>query len=193
MKRTFAILLFITFSSATFAETPGQKELQKGESGYFLCEKNSDCSPLAETYRCVSQKYACGPAATCGEKVCVPQAVNNETEQSAETSQAVTVPAHERATQRAFKGYELYSWTEHGEWKFSLLLGTNRNKSADEIRQLAPISGIAALKEALGRLAVGESVSWFNTGAERLTYPPTEIVSDLKQFAGEKGIRLFTR
>lgn len=31
------------------------------------------------------------------------------------------------------KGYELYSWSEVGKWRFTLITGTNRNKTIDEI------------------------------------------------------------
>ena len=30
--------------------------------------------------------------------------------------------------QQAFKGYELYSWQEGSEWRFALLIGTNRDE-----------------------------------------------------------------
>jgi hypothetical protein len=32
------------------------------------------------------------------------------------------------------KGYELYSWQQDGQWVFSLLVGTNREKTLDEIQ-----------------------------------------------------------
>jgi hypothetical protein len=32
----------------------------------------------------------------------------------------------------SMKGYELYSWQDGNTWKFSLLTGTNREKSLDE-------------------------------------------------------------
>ncbi len=34
----------------------------------------------------------------------------------------------------SMKGYELYSWQDGDRWYFSVLVGTNRNKTLDEIR-----------------------------------------------------------
>jgi len=34
---------------------------------------------------------------------------------------------------RSMKGYELYSWQEQGQWHFTLITGTNRNKQLEEI------------------------------------------------------------
>jgi hypothetical protein len=33
----------------------------------------------------------------------------------------------------SMKGYELYSWTENSRWNFTLITGTNRNKTLEEI------------------------------------------------------------
>jgi hypothetical protein len=33
----------------------------------------------------------------------------------------------------SMKGYELYSWLEDGQWHFTLITGTNRNKTLEEI------------------------------------------------------------
>jgi len=33
----------------------------------------------------------------------------------------------------SMKGYELYSWLEDGQWHFTLITGTNRNKTVEEI------------------------------------------------------------
>ena len=33
----------------------------------------------------------------------------------------------------SMKGYELYSWSEDGKWRFTLITGTNRNKTLEEI------------------------------------------------------------
>src|ERR1051325_1013820 len=36
----------------------------------------------------------------------------------------------------SMKGYELYSWKEGKQWKFSLLIGTNRDKTLEEIKSV---------------------------------------------------------
>jgi len=40
-------------------------------------------------------------------------------------------------SQRQMKGYELYSWQNGSNWNFTLITGTNRTKSFDEI--IAPV------------------------------------------------------
>jgi hypothetical protein len=65
------------------------------------------------------------------------------------------------AAQHSMKGYELYSWRTNGDWYFSLLMGTNRLKTREEIS--APknrLSSVRALKEKLQQLPKGEEVIW---------------------------------
>lgn len=72
-----------------------------------------------------------------------------------------------RADHTAGKGMELYSWKPKGEdWHFSLVHGTNRMKSLEEITdQKNVIIGIENLKHALSVLAVGEDIVWCKGGA----------------------------
>ena len=72
---------------------------------------------------------------------------------------------------RAFKGYELYSWREGDEWRFTLITRTKHNKSCAEIAAAGDsstgdgwvrvgVAGVDAIKGVLGRLPQGESVFW---------------------------------
>jgi hypothetical protein len=68
----------------------------------------------------------------------------------------------------AFKGYELYAWSADGRLHFSLIVGTNRQKSLEEIMgrgspvagELAPIQGVGsvALSTLLMRVPQGTAV-----------------------------------
>ena len=50
------------------------------------------------------------------------------------------------------KGYELYSWQYGGLWRFSILVGTNREKSLEEIQSPdTALDGVDALQAALER------------------------------------------
>jgi hypothetical protein len=89
------------------------------------------------------------------------------------------------------KGYELYSWQSDGKWFFSLLIGTNRMKSIEEVTDPAvQLEGVAALKEQLAKLPAGEYVSWLpldsKPGAE---YPPAEIMEDVRSFCSAQGLQ----
>jgi hypothetical protein len=87
--------------------------------------------------------------------------------------------------------YELYSWQSDGKWFFSLLIGTNRMKSIEEVTDPAvQLEGVAALKEQLAKLPAGEYVSWLpldsKPGAE---YPPAEIMEDVRSFCSAQGLQ----
>jgi len=102
-----------------------------------------------------------------------------------------------RAEQTAFKGMELYSWqTKNGEWQYSLLVGTNRNKTAEEILS-APLD-LQGIKVAIAQLAVGESLFWTNnvydpgsSQSVNFSFPPDVVVNELKDFAREKQVDLY--
>lgn len=95
-----------------------------------------------------------------------------------------------RAAQPAFKGIELYSWKPEGkDWQFSLLPGTNRLKTTEEVT--APketISGVTALKQRLAALAVGEQVFWKNLAKEPV---PEAIVREIVQTCEQYQITLY--
>jgi len=106
-------------------------------------------------------------------------------------------PEISRAEQTAFKGMELYSWqNENGEWQYSLLVGTNRNKTAEEIPS-TPLD-LQGIKVAIAQLAVGESLFWTNnvydpgsSQSVNFAFPPDAVVNELKEFAREKQIDLY--
>jgi hypothetical protein len=94
-----------------------------------------------------------------------------------------------REEKPAFKGMELYSWRPEGkEWQFSVLEGTNRNKTIEEITSpQGAMVGLTALKKRLARLAVGESVFWQNLADESV---PEDTVRDLSAFCQSIDVKL---
>jgi hypothetical protein len=116
---------------------------------------------------------------------------------SRERSSLVGTSTSERALNPAFKGMELYSWQEEsGQWYYSILIGTNRAKSLDEI-QIKPI-GINEVKVIISRMAVGESVFWFNQtynskGGQHvdLAFPSEGVIEDLKLHAMAHQVLLY--
>jgi hypothetical protein len=102
------------------------------------------------------------------------------------------------------KGYELYSWQEEGQWHFTLITGTNRNKTLEEIVSGDNIEsedgwvkihvvGVEKIKGVLSRAPEGEFVSWnerqFVLPTEQvvaeLILPPEDIVNEIKAHAEE--------
>src|SRR5215217_6231928 len=79
----------------------------------------------------------------------------------------------------SMKGYELYSWRSTGQWYFSLVVGTNRQKTYQEI--VAPgvqIKGVAGLKRKLDLLPEGEELSWSRHRISKMTVPPRSIADE---------------
>lgn len=108
---------------------------------------------------------------------------------------------------RSMKGYELYSWQENGQWHFTLITGTNRTKTMEEITSGVDtvsedgwvrihVVGINETKNVLGRLPQGESVCWGDrqhvgqtTGTDvDLQLPPGPIPYEIRDYAQERGL-----
>jgi len=107
----------------------------------------------------------------------------------------------------SMKGYELYSWLEDDQWHFTLITGTNRTKTMEEITSEEDfvsetgwvnvhVVGIEAIKDVLNRLPQGESVSWCDElHISQITemnidlqLPPTQTTNDIKEYAGQCGL-----
>jgi hypothetical protein len=103
----------------------------------------------------------------------------------------VCLAQEKREERPRFKGVELYSWKNtKGDWVFALMNGTNRLKTADEVK--APknqIAGVGKLEKALARLAADETVSWSHQ-IEGFEYPPEQTIKRIEKFAKESKITL---
>jgi hypothetical protein len=96
----------------------------------------------------------------------------------------------EREQKPRFKGVELYSWKVEGEWMFVLVDGTNEVKKTQTIKEAKnPITGVADLKKALARLAVGEQVAWSHQ-QQGFEFPPKETRKEIKKAADAAEIKL---
>src|SRR4030043_2300467 len=86
----------------------------------------------------------------------------------------------------SMKGYELYSWQEKDGGHFTLITGTNRNKTQEEIiygeyfiSEMGWVNihctGVEAIKAAFGKVPPGQWVSWrdgaFVSEGDKLTLP----------------------
>ena len=89
----------------------------------------------------------------------------------------------------SMKGYELYSWQEGSQWKFSILVGTNRKKTLDEIKaEETVLHGIEALTAALEQMPAGQYIIW--SSRETLSFPPAEVVEQIEATCTEQGLIL---
>ncbi|HET6595297.1 MAG TPA: hypothetical protein VFG81_06725 [Anaerolineales bacterium] len=89
----------------------------------------------------------------------------------------------------SMKGYELYSWQDGDQWNFSLLVGTNREKTLEEIKAAdTALRGMDALTAALEQMPAGQYITW--SSRETLTFPPDDIIEQVKQISEDKGLIL---
>src|SRR5262245_5555992 len=99
-------------------------------------------------------------------------------------SQPIATPLGE-----SMKGYELYSWQDGNQWKFSILVGTNREKSIEEIKSAEVVlSGVDALKSKLEEIPAGQYITW--SSKETLSLPPDDILKQVKQTCKNEGLIL---
>jgi hypothetical protein len=90
---------------------------------------------------------------------------------------------------KSMKGYELYSWQEGSQWKFSVLMGTNREKTLDEIKSAdAVLKDMDALTSTLEKIPAGQYITW--SSRETLSFPPDEIRSQVEQICKDRGLIL---
>ncbi len=106
------------------------------------------------------------------------------------------------------KGYELYSWFDDGEWHFTLISGTNRNKTIDEILSLEnlftpdswvkiSVEGVQDLEPVLANLPGSQEVFWLDGvrlegtgGGKMITLPPEEIIQQVRNLCDQLELRL---
>ncbi len=104
-----------------------------------------------------------------------------------------------REERPAAKGRELYSWQdEKNQWRFGLVLGTNRLKTVDEV-QAKPLD-LAQLKKELAGLAKGEYVFWMASSRRRtsegqwqqvpMPFPPRETAKEIGELSRKLELKL---
>jgi hypothetical protein len=89
----------------------------------------------------------------------------------------------------SMKGFELYSWEKNGQSRFSILIGTNRKKTPEEIQSRdATLHGIEELKISLETIPAGEYVTWQVRNS--LAFPPEDIIQQVMEICKEHGLEL---
>ena len=88
-------------------------------------------------------------------------------------------------TKTSFKGWELYVWQKDGDTNFSLLEGTNRLKTDEEIAKAA-VKGIEAIKPKLDELKPGQEVVVL--GKNRGDTPPKDQSSKIQEYGKKIGL-----
>jgi hypothetical protein len=93
------------------------------------------------------------------------------------------------------KGYELYSWASGNDWKYSILMGTNREKTYDEVTtNNVAVVGKDSLKMLLDKFPVNEEIFWRAGGTgewANLSFPDQHTVDELVNYAHQKELKLY--
>ena len=93
----------------------------------------------------------------------------------------------------SMKGWELYSWRNTDDWSYSILIGTNRTKSYNEvITNKIIITGKDSLKMVLDRFPENEHIHWIGCGwlqrcwgggyVGNLSLPDEDTVNEIKEY-----------
>ncbi len=104
----------------------------------------------------------------------------------------------------SMKGYELYSWPVDDDWHFTLITGTNRLKTMEEITTgedvidtggwvRISVVGVDSLREVLRRLPAGETVFWVGGWYlffDKLSLPPQAVIDEVRVYCQELGLDL---
>jgi hypothetical protein len=104
------------------------------------------------------------------------------------------------------KGYEIYSWPEGKDWYFSILVGTNRIKTYEEVTSnntsvlhLITVTGIDTLKLVLEKFPENEYITLIGEGwlkrcwggnYENLQLPPQNYIDDITRICTQKKLNL---
>jgi hypothetical protein len=95
------------------------------------------------------------------------------------------------AAQASMKGYELYSWKRGGTWYYSLLPGTNRTKTYEEITaQPAVKKSIGELESELKKLSRGAQVFWQSDAPPGVKRPASGSTISFKQPSRKRIMRI---
>jgi hypothetical protein len=109
----------------------------------------------------------------------------------------------------SMKGYELYSWSQDSQWNFTLITGTNRNKSWEEIISgedyisetgwvQTHVIGIDAILAVLIKLPVKEEIIWLaiprpdqpTQSNASITFPEKQIIDSITGHARACGLNI---
>ena len=90
-------------------------------------------------------------------------------------------------TKESMKGWELYIWQDGGHTYFSLMFGTNRLKTAEEIAQAA-VKGLDAIRPKLDELKRGEYV--FVHGRRLAAPAPKEQAKAVAEYCRKIGLKV---
>jgi hypothetical protein len=116
----------------------------------------------------------------------------SETDAEKEVDQNEIDALPKGAIPESMKGYEIYSWQEADTWKYTVITGTNRNKTYDEVTTKKnvltenfvklTVGSVATLKVVLGRMSSGTHIIWVSDPlrVEGFNLPPAVVLDEIE-------------
>jgi hypothetical protein len=102
--------------------------------------------------------------------------------------------------ERSMKGWELYSWPNGNDWNYSILGGTNRTKSYEEVtNNRIVVFGKDSLKMLLDKIPEGECIFWIGQGwlsqcwggdFKDLSLPDSKTINEIRAYCNQKNLEL---
>ena len=102
--------------------------------------------------------------------------------------------------EHSMKGWELYSWPNGNDWNYSILVGTNRIKSYEEVTTNGIIVlGLDSLKMLLDKFPENENLFWIGEGWLKrswgsnygdLSLPDNGTINEVKEYCIQKNLVL---
>ena len=121
-----------------------------------------------------------------------------------QTGKLITMP--DDPLPHSMKGYEIYSWPQDNQWHFTLITGTNRDKTWQDIitgnNTVSPdgwvnihVIGVDTIKGLISRIPQGDFVIWLPSPRADLSqspvnfgFPPASTVDDIKAYGAQCGL-----
>jgi hypothetical protein len=98
----------------------------------------------------------------------------------------------------AMKGWELYSWPNGNDWNYSILVGTNRLKSLEDVTtNRIIVLGEDSLKLLLDKIPENEFIFWISkewleniwgNNYGNLCLPDSNTINEIKNYCTQKGL-----
>jgi hypothetical protein len=102
--------------------------------------------------------------------------------------------------EHSMKGWELYSWPNGNDWNYSILVGTNRVKSYEEVTgNKIIVTGKDSLKMVLDKFPENENILWIGKewlsrcwGSDygNLSLPDNKTINEIKEYCTQKKLIL---
>ena len=126
--------------------------------------------------------------------------VNCSKDKSQVTSSIKLLNPDSVSFEHSMKGWELYSWPNGNNWTYSILEGTNRCKTLEQVTgNYIIVTGNDSLKILLDKFPLHEEIFWigeewldriWNNNTSNLTLPDINTLNEIRDYCTQKQLVL---